>query len=41
MPQFRFVVESTEVLAIKWKHNPTKEFVITEWKIHEHLGTQA
>jgi len=26
-------LQSTELLGIKWKYSPTKEFVITEWKI--------
>ena len=33
------VVESTELLGIKWKYSPTK--FITEWKIPEHLGTDS
>ena len=41
MPQFKCVVESTELLGIKWKHSSTKELLITEWKIPEHLGTDS
>ena len=35
------LLPSTELLGIKWKYSPTKEFVITEWKIPEHLGTDS
>ena len=35
------LLPSTELLEIKWKYSPTKEFVVTEWKIPEHLGTDS
>ena len=31
------VVESTELLGIKWKYSPTKAFLTTEWKIPEQV----
>ena len=38
MSKFRL---SWLLLGIKWKYSPAKEFVITECKIPEHLGTDS
>ena len=32
---------STELLEKKVQYSPTKEFVVTEWKIPEHLDTDS